>query len=307
MRKITLASFRYKSYSSLERLRYATTNARQLIRLASVGRRPLDASAVFVGRNDDYMANFLSRILATSLWNIQHGIREIVFVEWNPPPTRELLSEKLTAHCPQMRAFVVPAEIHAHLCKNSDLPLLEYHAKNVGLRRANSDWVIATNADIAFGPSALLTMRRGTHAETEAWTAERVDIHWGDRRTRPLTMRDCLRYRRRIPYQLYGTGDFLLAHRDMWDRIGGYDESLVSHRVGCDIRGAAQMIEHGADIKKAGTVLHLAHPTSITEGGHQPHTGLTGGVEGLPYENPSSWGLRDLSTVQISERVWRLE
>ncbi len=28
---------------------------------------------------------------------------------------------------------------------------MEYHAKNVGIRRAKSDWIIATNADVAIG------------------------------------------------------------------------------------------------------------------------------------------------------------
>jgi hypothetical protein len=66
------------------------------------------------------------------------------------------------------------------------------------------------------------------------------------------------------------------------------------------------MLAHGAEIEKAGTVLHLAHPTSCTEG-VKPHHGEYASLEGVPYRNEDSWGLNDCRETQIGERTWILE
>src|SRR5712691_9790251 len=59
------------------------------------GSRP-SVAAVLVGRNDDYMSDFVHRLRATIAWNAKYLVDEVVFVEWNPPADRELLSFELT-------------------------------------------------------------------------------------------------------------------------------------------------------------------------------------------------------------------
>jgi len=54
-----------------------------------------------------------------------------------------------------LRAYVVSADIHQSLCENSSVRCSSFHAKNVGIRRARSEWIVATNADAAFGPDAI--------------------------------------------------------------------------------------------------------------------------------------------------------
>jgi hypothetical protein len=255
------------------------------------------------------MLDFAERLRATIAWNIRHFVREVIFVEWNPPADRELLSPRLTKEFSSLRAYVIPSEIHNRLCHNSHLPLLEYHAKNVGIRRAESQWVVATNADVAIGPNTIRSFSQtGATSDTghSAWTAQRIDIQWSEFRTRDIGLMDCTRYRRIIPYSVHGTGDFLMASRDLWHRVRGYDESLSKHRIGCDVRGAAQMEAHGAKIERIGDVLHLAHPTSCTEG-VRPHHGERASLEGVPYQNSDDWGLANCTEKKIAERVWVLE
>lgn len=269
------------------------------------GQRP-QIAAVVVGRNDDYMSDFAARLLATLEWNIRYLISEVVFVEWNPPPDRELLAVELTKRFDCLRAYVVPPQVHAEICQNPHVPLLEYHAKNVGIRRALAPWIMATNADAALG---LDTINRILDAELDpdiAWTAERVDIKWREDQQRHLDLLTSLRYGRFIPYHHLGTGEFMLASRELWRRAGGYDEAMVRHRIGCDVRGAAQMLACGAKITFAGSVLHLAHPTSCTEG-VTLHQGETATIEGVPYQNPATWGMGNFQEIQIADRVWRLE
>src|SRR5215831_5630841 len=120
------------------------------LRVRRNGSRP-QIAAVVVGRNDDYMSDFAARLYATLEWNIRYLVSEVVFVEWNPPPDRELLAHELTKRFSCLRAYVVPPELHAAICENPHVPLLEYHAKNVGIRRAQSRWIMTTNADAAVG------------------------------------------------------------------------------------------------------------------------------------------------------------
>jgi len=284
-------------------LRGAGSYAR--LQLKRNGSRP-QVAAVVVGRNDDYMSDFAARLYATLEWNLRYLISEVIFVEWNPPPDRELLAYELTARFPTLRAYVVPPEIHTAICENPNVKLLEYHAKNVGIRRAVSPWIMATNADAAIGLDSVHTILNAELDPTIAWTSERVDIGWREDEQQHIGLRQSLRYRRFIPYHHLGTGEFALASRQLWQRIRGYDEAMVKHRIGCDVRGTAQMLAHGATIKKTGTVLHLAHPTSCTEN-RQPHHGEMATVEGVPYHNGDDWGLGNCREVELAERVWRLE
>ena len=263
-------------------------------------------AAVVVGRNDDYVSDFAVRLYATIAWNTHYLVDEVVFVEWNPPADRELLAYGLTKRFPSLRAYVVPPEAHQRTCENARVPLLEYHAKNVGIRRARSPWIMATNADAALGLDTVKAVLDAKLDPWVAWTAERVDIEWREDEQRRIGLLGSLRLRRSIPYQQFGTGEFVLASRELWERTRGYDERMVRHRIGCDIRGTAQMLAHGARINKAGVVLHLSHPTSCTEG-VQPHHGERASAEGVPYQNSDDWGLGHLREVQLAERVWRLE
>ena len=301
-----LKGITYRLDQLQQRATYAIRNGSHFVRIRKQfnGYRP-SVAAIVVGRNDDYMPDFSQRLHATIAWNIRYLVDDVVFVEWNPPADRELLALSLTKHFDCLRAYVVSPEIHQALCQNRHLPLLEYHAKNVGIRRARSPWIVATNADVALGADTIHTLRHSLLSTDVAWTAQRVDIPWNEWR-RQIGLLDCLRYRRIIPYGRLGTGDFLLASRSLWERAGGYDESLVKHRIGSDTRGAAQMLAHGASIQKAGIVLHLAHPSSCTEQ-VQPHHGEWASLGELPYQNRADWGLGGCREAQIAERVWMLD
>jgi hypothetical protein len=289
------SAFAFRGVSDYARLRFHRNGSRP-----SIG-------AVVVGRNDDYMSDFADRLAATIAWNVQHLVDEVVFVEWNPPPDRELLSIDLAKRFDCLRAYVVSPEIHGAICQNSKVPLLEFHAKNVGIRRAKSDWIVTTNADAAFGPDIVNRVLTAELCEEVVFSAQRFDIPWREGRKAQIGVLDCLRYRRIIPYHPLGTGEFGFASKRMWEKARGYDESLVRHRIGVDKRGIAQMIAHGAKSERAGIVFHLAHPTSCTEGVQEHHGELANWEEDVPYENDENWGLMDRQETKLAERVWLLK
>ena len=263
-------------------------------------------AAVMVGRNDDYMSDFRERLIAMIEWNMRYLISEVVFVEWNPPADRELLSPGLAARFENLKAYVVPAEVHEATCQNSHIKLLEYHAKNVGIRRAEAPWVLSTNADAAVAFNSIEAILSTGLSEDTIWTAQRIDVDWREGEQQRLGLLGTLRYKRVNPYNRYGTGEFALASKERWARARGFDEKLTRHRIGCDVRGVAQMEAQGARIKRAGSVLHLIHPTSCGEG-VQPHHGEWATMEGVPYQNDEDWGLGTLKEREISDRVYVLE
>lgn len=305
MRMIT--GIKYRLNQLQRRTAFALSGAGNYARLRvrKNGHRP-QIAAVLVGRNDDYMSDFRERLYATIEWNIRYLVSEVVFVEWNPPADRELLADALTRRFSCLRAYVVSRETHQSVCENQNVKLLEYHAKNVGIRRARSPWIMTTNADAAVGLDTVNTLMTSTLDPRVAWTAERVDIPWREDQQDEIGLLGSLRYRRVIPYQSLGTGEFCLASKELWHHIRGYDELMVKHRFGCDIRGTAQMLAHGATIRKTGSVLHLSHPTSCTES-IQPHHGEAATLDGLPYQNGDDWGLGNYKEIELAERVWQLE
>ena len=280
------------------------SNAARL-RLNSNGTR-LGITAVVVGRNDDYMPDFRERLEATISWNVRYLVDEINFIEWNPPEDRELLAYGLTNKFANLRAFVVPAQHHQRVCANSNIKLLEYHAKNVGIRRAQSPWILLTNADAAVGLDSISTLTHTRLQPDVVWTAQRIDIPWRENRQRRIGLLGSSRYRRVTPYDPYGTGEFCLASKELWHRARGFDEQMVRHRIGCDVRGTAQMLQHGGRLERAGTVLHFSHPTSCTEN-LQPHHGELATIDSVPYHNADDWGLGNCRETQLAERVWQLD
>lgn len=269
------------------------------------GSRP-KVTAVVVGRNDDYMSDFAHRLRATIRWNLEYLASEVIFVEWNPPAERDLLSTDLVQNFANLRAYVVSREIHQELSVTPHIPVMEYHAKNVGIRRAATDWIVVTNADAAFAPDAARKILETPLADDVVWVTQRIDIEWPEGRTSDMRFTDCLRQRRVIPFHELGTGEFAFASRKLWETAKGYDESLVRHRIGVDKRGVAQMISRGGRSRKAGLVFHMTHPNSCTEveGKHQ---GEWATYDDVPYENGPNWGLADREEVKITDRVWLLK
>jgi len=116
-------------------------------------------SVVVTARNDDHGGNLLGRLQAfVNAWLSQtkrYGLSsELLVVDWNPPADRPPLVEALqwpaeTGPC-QVRFIQVPPENHETYENHKSLPLYQYIAKNVGIRRSRGKFILATNIDIIF-------------------------------------------------------------------------------------------------------------------------------------------------------------
>jgi hypothetical protein len=261
---------------------------------------------VATGRNDDYMPQLVLRLRSVLAWNLRHAAAEAIFVEWNPPADRPLLSPDLCREFPGLRAYVVPREVHARVCANRHLQLMESHAKNAAIRRARTDFVLCSNTDIYVGPDMCRFLSREDLDERTVYLARRVDITWSAAHSPRLQMADPRRYLRVLPLDPIGPGDFILASRELWHTARGFDESMTSHRLGCDGRGVLQLRALGAAVEHVGSIFHMDHPTS-SQNAVRPFHGEVASFDGVPYSNPAGWGMGDAVETPLAERVWRLD
>ncbi len=114
-------------------------------------------SVVVGARNDDHGGNMLGRMQAfVDAWITQAGRygldSEIIVVEWNPPEQRPRLMDALKwppdpGPC-EVRFVNVAPDVHRRFANSETIPLHQMIAKNVGIRRARGEFVIAMNLDI---------------------------------------------------------------------------------------------------------------------------------------------------------------
>ncbi|MGC1480704.1 MAG: hypothetical protein WA771_09380, partial [Chthoniobacterales bacterium] len=114
-------------------------------------------SVVAVSRNDEHGGNTLERtqIFVDSFLDqcARHELpAELIIVEWNPPgeraPLAEVISWANSNEWVDCRVLTVPYERHLMFDYARRLPLFQMIGKNVGIRRARGEFVLATNIDI---------------------------------------------------------------------------------------------------------------------------------------------------------------
>lgn len=124
-------------------------------------------SFVVCARNDNYGGNFLRRmqVFINSLAEAVDKNRiesELIIVEWNPPEKEKRLKDVLVR--PEtdflvIRIIEVPRKVHKRFRNSDKMPIFEYIAKNVGVRRALGEFVIATNPDLLYSENLIKALK----------------------------------------------------------------------------------------------------------------------------------------------------
>ncbi len=118
-------------------------------------------SVVATSRNDDHGGHLIERMqwfidgLAWHAGTSGCGV-ELIMVEWNPPSDRPSLADALvwpsSADGLRTRILTVPQEVHERIVGPDGIPMMQMLAKNVGIRRASAELVLATNIDVLLAP-----------------------------------------------------------------------------------------------------------------------------------------------------------
>jgi hypothetical protein len=141
-------------------------------------------SVVATARNDGHGGDLLYRMQlfvdALAAQCARHALdAELVLVEWNPPADRPPLIEVLAlpaAETLPVRIITVPAEVHATLEHADRLPLFQMIAKNVGIRRAQGRFVLATNVDVLLSDELVGALAGGSLDGNRLYRCDRYDV-----------------------------------------------------------------------------------------------------------------------------------
>lgn len=274
-------------------------------------------SIVVTARHDNYGGPYAERIIRPLAFNCtrlgEAGVDfEYVLVEWDPIPGRPQLADLVPQHLPRfidrIRRIVVAPEYQVALTQNPRAGYLEYIAKNVGIRRAAAPFVLVTNVDVLLGREVLDVIAGGRLAPSTIHRAARVDIKLG---IDPAALswealEDPASHDRRPTLQppLYSgaAGDFLLADRETFHRLRGFNEVYRAARSGIDLNFLVKAYGAGVPIADlGGPVYHINHVGSmrITKALHAgsatdtPWGNLRWHSREVVYNNPDGWGLGD--------------
>jgi hypothetical protein len=142
-------------------------------------------SVVVTTRNDDHGGGLLRRtqtFVNAFLGQVKrHRVpAELIFVEWNPPANRPPLREALSwpddrEDC-RVRFVEVPQTVHARYQNAAVLPLYQMIGKNVGIRRAVGEFVLATNIDILFSDELMSFLASRSLVPGRMYRIDRHDV-----------------------------------------------------------------------------------------------------------------------------------
>lgn len=105
---------------------------------------------------------------------------ELVVVEWNPPADRAPLASALRWPLDnewiEVRIITVPPSVHSRFRYSDKLPMFQMIAKNVGVRRARGEFVLATNIDVLFSDPLFQWFASRSLEKSVLYRSDRVDV-----------------------------------------------------------------------------------------------------------------------------------
>jgi hypothetical protein len=142
-------------------------------------------TVVATARNDNHGGDLLHRmqvfVNGLAAQCARFGLpTELILVEWNPPEDRERLARALKwppdDAVLKVRIVEVSPGLHAKYSHAARLPLFQMIAKNVGIRRARGEFVLATNVDVLFSDDLMRVISQRSLREGRLYRADRHDV-----------------------------------------------------------------------------------------------------------------------------------
>jgi len=236
---------------------------------------------VVVNRNDGYKDFERGLIHFKSMLDT---FDEVNYIDWNSPKGSYLW--EIENHLPKtgkVKHFIIPPEIVEQIIKAPNAQQCnEGLSRNIGIRRSDCDWVISTNLDIIppkredleqlisnLDPNIFYTVSRREAPKDivykhghENWEQLREELY----NTIP---------ERHFPAMVSPNdnfslinccGDFQLAHKNVWDKIKGFEEEMVyACFVDTNIQKKAVLNGFGLQALYNPPLFHMEHGAYYTK------------------------------------------
>jgi hypothetical protein len=200
----------------------------------------MSTTIVVTSRNDGYGGNLELRG-SHALNCMIEKYDEVIYVDWNSPDNDSLINHLTLNGKGNLRHIQVKKTVIEKINPDLlDLPIVEVLGRNIGIRRAKSDWIVSSNIDIM--PDFLDTEKVNSNV---FYTVARVNV--------PVSFfqpveKDFFSYCKKNitkfeqayiiqnnewagqynPWSLVVCcGDYQLAHKSLWYKMKGFEESMI--------------------------------------------------------------------------------
>ena len=282
-------------------------------------------TAVIVSRNDNY-GGHLNERATYALNSAINTYDEVIYVDWNSSTHSLLWDIKDNLQLKgNLKHFVIPPTAASQLTGYDPdaQKCCETLGRNIGIRRAEGDYIISTNIDVIHPKREEVEEIINKYKDQTFITLSRREVNWETIREfhgGELKFNEWDQLRNHIQsnseervvkekivegddYSLINCcGDFQLASKNIWNEIKGFEEELI-YALYSDTNVQNKAVKHGFDLKAIfePAMFHISHGSKGWGGG-----GIVDGVNkksNNPYRavatqeltlNPKTWGFSDI-------------
>ncbi|MDA7616836.1 hypothetical protein N8579_00495 [bacterium] len=205
----------------------------------------MKTAALLYVRNDDYKEN--ERVIVT-LSSMLDTFDEVILLDWNTPKGKTPLFWEIQDKLPKtgrLKHMVIPPNAAAQLTNYDPKAqaCTQVLSSNIMLRRTDADWIVATTIDIIAPKKETLNAFLSKADKNTFYTLSRRDFEISELEefgfNRWKEYRDILDNKSKPRYYpakvspnddysiINCCGDFQMAHKDVWNKIKGYEEKMM--------------------------------------------------------------------------------
>ena len=281
-------------------------------------------ASVVVNRNDGYKDFERGLIHFKSMVK---SFDEVNYVDWNSPNGSFIweIESKLPKKG-KIKHYCIPSNVVNQIIFDANAQKCnESLSRNIAIRRSDADWIVSTNIDVIPPTKKELKKLIKKLDKNTFYTISRreapKDIIYNSKNEKELRESLSNIPARHFPakvtpndnYSLINCcGDFQIAHRDVWNKIRGFEEEMIyacfvdtnvqkkavlnGYNLEVLYEPALYHMEHGAYFTKAdGTRVHDSENKGAYKGDTQAYNDAYAWVENFQStKNMDSWGLGDV-------------
>lgn len=195
---------------------------------------------VVTSRNDGYGGNLELRG-SHALNCMIENYDEVIYVDWNSPNDDSLINHLTLKEKGNLRHIQVKKsdvdKINPDLL---NLPIVEVLGRNIGIRRATSDWIVSSNIDIMpnkldienIDENTFYTVARKNVPVSFFQSVEKDFFSYCKKNVNKFDQAYTIKNKewagKYNPWSLVVCcGDFQLAHKDLWNKMRGFEERMI--------------------------------------------------------------------------------
>lgn len=268
-------------------------------------------TAVFCSRNDSKDPNFPFRFI-TTVNNLTTQYDEVIYVDYaseHTPVHKDL--QTFINKTGKLRCITITPEDAAQISPFGNTKFIEVYARNIGIRRARSNWIISTNQDVVsdrpveLDSKTMYTVARHNVPENYFLQVDSENsLKWLKENKGSFTVQpDAIDSAGNPTWDpgdrwslVVSCGDYQIAHRDVWYSIKGFEESMIYRSYAdSNIMKKASM---SFDIRKLDLdIFHLDHPVNPSAN-YTVNDRIKYVVDFSITENPETWGFSNISFTE---------